>query len=90
MKTCRNNAGSDLAPGLPDRRRPAGALLEAAGAKTLRIGGAYVFPKHANILVTDPATATSSDVHALADLLASAVLTRFGISLTPEVRFWPP
>ena len=24
MKTCRNNAGSDLAPGLPERRRPAG------------------------------------------------------------------
>ena len=71
------------------RRQPAGALLDAIGAKTLRVGGAYVFPKHANILVTDPATATAADVHALADLLADAVQTRFGIRLVPEVRAWP-
>ena len=76
------------APG--EHRRPAGALLDAIGAKTLRVGGAYVFPKHANILVTDPATATAADVHALATLLSSAVQTRFNITLTPEVRFWPP
>ena len=81
----------NLPPAAPgEHRRPAGALLEAAGAKTLRVGGAYVFPKHANILVTDPATATAADVHALAGQLAAAVQTRFGVALTPEVRFWPP
>ena len=81
----------NLPPTTPGgRRQPAGALLDAIGAKTLRIGGAYVFPKHANILVTDPATATAADVHALADLLASAVLARFKVSLVPEVRPWPP
>ncbi len=81
----------NLPPATPGgRRQPAGALLDAIGAKTLRVGGAYVFPKHANILVTDPATATAADVHALADLLSSAVQTRFGVALTPEVRFWPP
>ena len=26
----------------------------------------------------------------LATLLAAAVQTRFGVSLSPEVRFWPP
>ena len=81
----------NLPPATPGgRRQPAGALLDAIGAKTLRVGGAYVFPKHANILVTDPATATAADVHALADLLASAVLARFDVPLVPEVRAWPP
>lgn len=81
----------NLPPATPGgRRQPAGALLDAIGAKNLRVGGAYVFPKHANILVTDPATATAADVHALADLLASAVLARFDVPLVPEVRAWPP
>lgn len=81
----------NLPPATPGgRRQPAGALLDAIGAKILRVGGAYVFPKHANILVTDPATATAADVHALADLLASAVLARFDVPLVPEVRAWPP
>jgi UDP-N-acetylmuramate dehydrogenase len=81
----------NLPPAEPGgRRQPAGALLDAIGAKSMRVGGAYVFPKHANILVTDPATATAADVHALADRLSSAVLARFGISLVPEVRPWPP
>ncbi len=80
----------NLPPPAPGgRRQPAGALLDAIGAKTFRVGGAFVFPRHANILVTDPATATAADVHALADLLADAVQDRFGIRLVPEVRAWP-
>lgn len=80
----------NLPPEAPGgRRRPAGALLDAIGAKTFRVGGASVFPLHANILVTDPATATAADVHALAGQLSDAVQDRFGIRLLPEVRAWP-
>lgn len=70
------------------RRQPAGALLEAVGAKTMRVGGAYVFEKHANILMAGP-DATATDVRTLAERLQSAVRARFGVSLTWEVRAWP-
>lgn len=72
-----------------DRRTPAGALLDAIGAKTLSVGRARVFPLHANILVADPG-ATAADVAALAALLARRVLFRFSIPLSPEVRYWGP
>ena len=70
------------------RRQPAGALLEAVGAKSMRVGGAYVFEKHANILMAGP-DATAADVRALAERLQTAVRDRFGVSLTWEVRTWP-
>lgn len=70
------------------RRQPAGALLDAVGAKTMRVGGAYVFEKHANILMAGPG-ATAADVRVLAERLQSAVRDRFGVSLTWEVRAWP-
>ncbi|MBR6022914.1 MAG: FAD-binding protein [Kiritimatiellae bacterium] len=76
------------APG-SDRRTPAGALLDAVGAKTLSVGRARVFPLHANILVADPG-ATAADVAALASLLARRVLDSFSVPLAPEVRYWGP
>ena len=63
----------------------AGRLLEAAGAKGLRVGGAYVWKGHANVIVWGEG-ATASDVLALARLMWRRVLTRFGVSLEPEVR----
>jgi len=62
----------------------AGRLLEAAGAKELRVGGAYVWSEHANVIVRGP-DATPSDVLALARLMRNRVLFRFGITLEPEV-----
>ena len=62
----------------------AGRLLEAAGAKDLRVGGASVWQEHANVIVAGP-DATASDFLALAQLMASRVRFRFGISLEPEV-----
>lgn len=70
------------------RRQPAGALLEAVGAKSMRVGGAYVFERHANILMAGPG-ATAADIRALAKRLQTAVRNRFGVSLTWEVRAWP-
>jgi len=69
------------------RRRAAGALLEAVGAKDMRVGGAYVFERHANILMAAPG-ATAADVRALADRLQAAVEARFGVRLAWEVRLW--
>ena len=62
----------------------AGRLLEEAGAKGLKVGGAYVWEEHANVIVRGP-LATPSDVLALARLMRNRVLFRFGIALEAEV-----
>ena len=62
----------------------AGRLLEEAGAKGLKVGGAYVWGEHANVIVRGP-LATPSDVLALARLMRNRVLFRFGIALEAEV-----
>ena len=62
----------------------AGRLLEQAGAKDLRVGGAFVWSEHANVIVRSEG-ATPSDVLALARLMRNRVLFRFGIALEPEV-----
>lgn len=63
----------------------AGRLLEEAGAKSLRVGGAYVWSDHANVIVAGEG-ATSSDILALARLMRESVRYRFGVELEPEVR----
>ena len=62
----------------------AGRLLEEAGAKGLRVGGAYVWEEHANVIVSGPG-ATPSDFLALSRLMRNKVLFKFGIRLEPEV-----
>jgi UDP-N-acetylmuramate dehydrogenase len=63
----------------------AGRLIDAAGAKSLRIGGAHVSEMHANFIVTEPG-ATASDVRALIRELRQRVLDQHGIVLRPEVQ----
>ncbi len=63
----------------------AGKLLEKAGAKKLVVGGAYVWKEHANVIVAPPNKATSSDVLALARLMALKVFHQFGVKLESEV-----
>ena len=78
----------NLPPAQPgELRRAAGKYLEQAGAKDLRAGAAYVFPKHANIVIAGPG-ATARDVATLAGRMAAAVREKFGFELEPEVRFW--
>ncbi len=69
----------------PSPDTPAGKLLEDVGAKDMRVGGAYVWQEHANVIVAGDG-ATSSDILALARLMAAAVYDRFHIMLEPEVH----
>jgi len=77
-------------PGFPHspgtHRVPAGALLDACGARGLRVGDAAVFAKHANILV-NLGRATARDMLELAELLKAKVRERFGVELEEEVMF---
>ena len=63
----------------------AGALIEEAGLKGERIGGAMISPKHAGfILNVDHASA--ADVYALINLVENKIYDRFGVRLEREVR----
>jgi UDP-N-acetylmuramate dehydrogenase len=62
----------------------AGRLIEAAGLKGLRRGGAQISELHANFIVTSGARA--ADVLELIALARSAVAERFGVRLETEVQ----
>lgn len=63
----------------------AGRLLEAAGMKGFRIGGAAFSDKHANWIVND-ATATAADIRNLIRAARERVRDRFGVDLRQEVE----
>jgi UDP-N-acetylmuramate dehydrogenase len=63
----------------------AGRLIDAAGCKGLRVGGAVVSPKHANFFQAEQG-ATADDVHRLVDTVRQRVADRWGIVLEPELR----
>lgn len=63
----------------------AGHLIETAGLKGLRIGGASVSQKHANFIVND-GTASAADIESLISLVQQKVEQQHGVSLTPEVH----
>jgi UDP-N-acetylmuramate dehydrogenase len=65
----------------------AGELIEQAGLKGTRVGGAEVSDRHANFLVTSEG-ATSDDVLRLMDLVKSKVAGQYGVHLEPEVVIW--
>ena len=69
----------------PSPDTPAGRLLEEVGTKSLRVGGAYVWSEHANVIVAGDGC-TSSDILALARIMAARVRERFGVNLVPEIR----
>lgn len=64
----------------------AGALIDAAGMKGFRVGGAMISVVHANFVVNDR-SATAADVHALANAARTAVRERFGVELRDEVVY---
>ena len=63
----------------------AGRLIEAAGLKGLRIGGAEISSKHANFVVNVD-NAVAADVLALAQRAQDTVRERFGVELELEVE----
>jgi UDP-N-acetylenolpyruvoylglucosamine reductase len=69
--------------------RTAGQLLEAAGCRGLRIGGASFSAKHANFIVNH-GDATTADVVAVMAEGRRRVLERFGIRLEAEVQTLGP
>ncbi len=65
----------------------AGMLIDQAGLKGTRIGGAEVSDRHANFIVAD-ADATSADVLRLIELVRSRVAERLGVELETEIEIW--
>jgi UDP-N-acetylmuramate dehydrogenase len=63
----------------------AGALIEEAGLKGDRIGGAMISRKHAGFIL-NAADATAVDVYALIRLIEKKVFERFGVRLEREVK----
>lgn len=63
----------------------AARLIEAAGAKGLRLGGAQVSEKHANFIVADPG-ASSADVWKLIEQVRALVESHSGVRLETEVE----
>ncbi|MCC6791932.1 MAG: UDP-N-acetylmuramate dehydrogenase [Thermomicrobiales bacterium] len=63
----------------------AGRLIEAAGLKGARIGGAEISSHHANFIV-NTGRARASDVYSLMRLAQDTVLRQTGIWLEPEIQ----
>ena len=68
----------------PSSGMSAGELIDRAGLKGLRKGGAEVSTEHANFIV-NKGHATASEVLALIGLVRQRVFERFGVSLELEV-----
>ncbi|GIK35093.1 MAG: UDP-N-acetylenolpyruvoylglucosamine reductase [Gammaproteobacteria bacterium] len=63
----------------------AGRLIEAAGLKGARIGGAQVSEKHANFII-NAGKASAADIEALIGHVQARVAAVHGVSLVPEVH----
>jgi UDP-N-acetylmuramate dehydrogenase len=63
----------------------AARLIEAAGLKGARLGGAQVSEKHANFIVNDD-NASAADIEALLLRVQAAVMRVHGVRLETEVR----
>lgn len=74
-------------------KRPEGyfaaALIEQAGLKGFRIGGAQVSEKHAGFAV-NAGGATAKDLYALLDHVRRTVYEKHGVTLEPEIIMLPP
>jgi UDP-N-acetylenolpyruvoylglucosamine reductase len=73
--------------------RSSGQLLDAAGCRGLRVGGARFSEKHANFVEND-GTATTADILALMSAGRRRVYELIGVELEPEVQIlgevqWP-
>jgi len=72
---------------VPDGIPPsAGALVDRAGLKGAREGGAMVSPTHGNFIVND-GTASAADIRRLIERCRSAVRARFGVELKDEIVY---
>ena len=65
----------------------AGALIEQAGLKGFRVGGAAVSELHAGFVV-NLGSATATDIYDLMHRVQKTVMEKSGVALEPEVRLW--
>ena len=72
-------------------KRPSGgyaaALIDQAGLKGYRVGGAAISEKHAGFAV-NLGGATAEDVRSLLQQVSDKVYSHSGIRLEPEIRIW--
>jgi UDP-N-acetylmuramate dehydrogenase len=66
----------------------AGALIDQAGFKGMRVGGAEVSAKHANFIIAHPGC-TAEDVLTMIKLIREKVFDRNQIHLESEIQVWP-
>ena len=70
----------------PPEGPSAGELIDRAGLKGRRVGGAVVSEKHANFIINDRA-GSAADVRRLAGIVRAEVRRRWGVELRHEVVF---
>lgn len=66
----------------------AGALIDQAGLKGMKVGGAEVSEKHANFIVAHPGC-RADDVLKLVKIIREKVFEKNEIHLESEVQIWP-
>ncbi len=69
------------------RGMSAGMLIDQAGLKGARIGGAEVSDRHANFIVAHPG-AKSSEVLKLIEMIQQKISDRLGVDLETEIEIW--
>lgn len=69
------------------RALSAGAMIEKAGLKGEKCGGAMISERHANFIIAQEG-ATSSDVISLIEMVRMAVRQRFDVVLELEIDIW--
>jgi UDP-N-acetylmuramate dehydrogenase len=71
----------------PTTELSAGTLIDQAGLKGARFGGAEVSDRHANFIVAQPG-ASASDVLHLIDQIRQRVWQQFGYELELQIQIW--
>ena len=69
------------------RGQSAGQLIDRAGLKGTRIGGAEISDRHANYIVTQE-SARADDITRLIELARSRVVEQFDVELELEIQVW--
>jgi len=73
----------------PSPETPSGKLIDQAGLKGTKIGGAQISEKHGNFFM-NTGSATFADMLALAELAKKEVKSKFGIALEEEIQIVQP
>jgi UDP-N-acetylmuramate dehydrogenase len=66
----------------------AGALIDQAGLKGMKSGGAEVSDKHANFIIAHPGC-KADDILKLVKIIREKVFDKFEVHLESEVQIWP-